>query len=265
MPNTTDVFNFLKSIAPLEMKMDNDNSGFLVGFGEAAVSKILLSLDITHEVISEARNSGAELIVAHHPLPFLPLKSVTDMDNTGHKIIRLLTSGISAICMHTNLDAAQGGVNDALANAAGIADTVFLSDDGVTSSGDRYSYGRFGFLPKPMPMREYLPMLKAALNAQGLRYHDAGKDVYKVAVVGGSGGDYFEHALKQGCDTFVTADIKYSLFIQAKEMGLNLIDGDHFSTENLVIAPLAEKLRAQFPDADIQVSKTHVPTAGFHI
>ena len=110
MATVSDVNNFLCSIAPVEMKMDFDNVGFLVGRSSAGVTKIIISLDITHDVISEALEIGAELVVSHHPL-FFSLKSVTDADITGAKIVRLLSSGVSAICMHTNLDAARCGGN----------------------------------------------------------------------------------------------------------------------------------------------------------
>ena len=268
MPTVNDVSEFLKSIAPIEMKMDFDNVGFLVGRSDGNASVILVSLDITQEVISEALDIGAGLIVSHHPL-FFSLKNVTDADITGRRIINLLTGGISAICMHTNLDAARGGVNDALAAAAGIAyagnDAEFLSEDGTLKTGETFSYGRVGFLETPLPLCEYLSFLKKALNTTGLRYHDAGRDVCKIAVVGGSGGDAMNSAVKQNCDTFITADIKYSLFLEAKEHGINLIDGDHFCTENLVIAPLSERIKTAFPNSEVIVSKKHSQTVKFYL
>ena len=266
MPTVNDVLEFLTSIAPVEMKMEFDNIGLLVGRSGGDASKIIVSLDITHDVISEALDTGAGLIVSHHPL-FISLKNVTDTDIAGDKAIRLLSGGISAICMHTNLDAARGGTGDTLAQAAGISkgfdEAELLAADGKLENGQVFSYGRFGLLEKPIPLREYLPLLKTSLNADGLRYHDAGKDVFKIACVGGSGGDALAHAVRQNCDTFITADIKYSAFLQAKELGINLIDGGHFPTENLLIAPLSEKLSAAFPEACVTVSKRHGQTVRF--
>jgi dinuclear metal center YbgI/SA1388 family protein len=266
MPSVSEVYEFLKSIAPIEMKMDFDNIGFLVGISNADASKMLLSLDITHDVITEALNIGAGLLVSHHPL-FFSLKSVTDADVTGRKVVLLLSGGMSAICMHTNLDAAIGGTNDALAAAAGISGdgepASLLSDDGTLQTGETFSYGRVGYLKSPLPLRDYLAFLKNALHSEGLRYYDAGLDVHKVAVVGGSGGSDLHHAVAHGCDTFVTADIKYDVFLEAKEQGINLIDGDHFCTENLVIGPMAKKLRLAFPDASVAVSRSHGQTAKF--
>jgi len=268
MPTVNDVYEFLNSFAPAEMKMDFDNVGFLVGSGKSPAEKVLVSLDITDDVISEALGAGSNLIVSHHPL-FFSLKSVTDADPAGAKVVRLIGGGVSAICMHTNLDAARGGVNDALAAAAGIAgdgaDAQLLSDDGRLPAGEVFSYGRVGCLKHPCPLREYLAFLKPALGTCGLRYHDARRDVFKVAVAGGSGGDMLGHAARHGCDTFVTADIKYSVFLQAKELGINLIDGDHFCTENVVTGALADKLRAAFPGAEVAVSERHAQTVKFFV
>ena len=267
MPTVNDVYEFLESIAPVAMKMDFDNVGFLVGRGDADVSRILVSLDITGEVISEALDYGAGLIASHHPL-FFSLTSVTDKDTTGRKIIRLLSGGVAAICMHTNLDAARGGTNDALAYATGIADhgkdSELLSEEGKLATGEAYSYGRVGYLKKPCPLGEYLEMLKKRLGTNGLRYYDAGKEVCKVAVVSGSGGGDLHHAVRHGCDSFVTADIKYDVFLEAKELGMNLIDGDHFCTENLVTGLLADKLQTAFPGTGVMVSKKHKQTVKFY-
>ncbi|MCL2152880.1 MAG: Nif3-like dinuclear metal center hexameric protein [Oscillospiraceae bacterium] len=267
MTTVNDVKDYLFSIASLEMKAGFDNVGFLVGRGGASIAKILVSLDITNEVISEAMDIGASLIVSHHPM-FFSLNSVTDADITGNQIVSMLSGGLSAICMHTNLDAARDGVNDTLAVKIGIAskdeEVELLSEDGRLSTGEVFSYGRVGHLKHPHSMVEYLEILKTALNANGLRYHDAGREVYKVAIVGGSGGDMIAHAVTKGCDTFITADIKYHVFLQAKEYGINLIDGDHFCTENVVIDVLADKLGAAFPDTEVAISRRHAQTAMFY-
>jgi len=268
MGTVREVYEFLCKIAPIEMKMDFDNVGLLVGRRDSTVTKILVSLDITNDVIAEASDFGAELIVSHHPL-FFSLKSVTDDDLTGKKIIKLLSGGMSAICMHTNLDAARGGVNDMLATAAGIADyyneAELLAEDGVLATGQAFSYGRVGYLKNPLSFSDYLRVLSKELPADGLRYYDAGRDVYKVAVVGGSGGDMLEHAIRHGCDTFVTADIKYNLFLEAKELGMNLIDGGHYCTENVVTGILSDKLAIEFPDTEILVSKRHGQVVQFYV
>ena len=261
MANVNDIFDFLNEIAPISLRDENDNVGFLLGRGDSHLFKIIVSLDITNDVISEAVDERAGLIVSHHPL-FFSLKSINDSDVTGARVLRLAENGIAAICMHTNLDAALGGVNDVLAKAVGIENPEPLAQDGRTADG-KFSCGRFGLLNKPFRMVEYLSMLKAALKTHGLHYYDAGRDVSKVAVVGGSGGVEFGEALKKGIDTFISADIKYHLFLEAKELGINIIDGGHFCTENVIIPPLAEKLSMAFPDLAVIISKKHCQTVEF--
>ena len=257
----------MKSIAPEKLAGKNDNVGFLVGAGCTPVKKLLVALDVTSGVIAEALDTGAELIVAHHPM-FFSLSSVTDANITGKKIISMLAGGVSAICMHTNLDAASGGVNDALAVAVGIADSGIdiqpLSDYDSLPGGENESYGKVGYLKIACSLHEYLKFLKTALDANGLRYYDAGRDVYKVALASGAGGVDWPNAVKSGCDTFITADIKYHLFLEAMEMGINLIDGGHFCTENVVSRVLVEKLGAAFPDIDVALSKTHKQVIRFY-
>jgi len=269
--NTTvsEVYSFLKTVAPLEMAMESDNVGFLVGISEGPVTKILVSLDITEKVISEALDVGAELILSHHPL-YYSLERVTDEDITGKRILHMLSGGLSAICMHTNLDATQGGVGDALAATAGISSHDSgrfepLSDAKRLPSGEIVSLGRVGTLDKPCKMEDYLLRLAEKLDTDGIKYYDAGRDVYKVAVVGGSGGGEWDNVVKSGSDTFVTGEVKYNHYLLAQEHGINLIEGGHFCTENLIIPVLAQKLRDNFSDIETLVSKSHTQTTKFFI
>lgn len=262
MSKVAEIMSFLEEIAPLELKVESDNPGLLVGLEDREVSRILVALDITDDVIKEAGAMGAELIVSHHPL-FFSLNKITSSDRTGLKIINLISGGISAICMHTNLDAAWGGVNDALARAAGLQNVKLLREERRDDSGKACGVGRVGELPDEMDFKSYLPYLKERINSGGLRYHDAGRPVKRVAVTGGTGGDYMQDAIAEGCDTFITADIKYSLFLEAKERGINLIDGDHFCTENTVCPVLAEHLMNKYPDVKVDISKVHTQTVQF--
>ncbi len=113
MATVQDIFSFLAKKAPVEKKLDFDNVGLLVGRSDRPVSRIVLALDIVDEVIEEAIALGADLIVSHHPL-FFSLKTVTDASWTGNRALTLAENRIAAICMHTNLYAAVGGVNDSL-------------------------------------------------------------------------------------------------------------------------------------------------------
>ena len=263
MPKVREIRDFFNEKAPFYMKMDFDNVGLLAGFCEVHVHRTLVALDITDEVIEEAANSGAELIVSHHPLIWEPLKHVTDDDDKGRKLIRMIRSGISAICLHTNLDTADGGVNDALMAALGARVTGLLAPHGTHPDGRPYGVARLGELDTPVDFFAFLERVKKNLHSNGLRYTYGGKPVHKLTCCGGAGGRDMQKAFDAGCDTYVTADLKYDHFLWAKEHGLNLIDADHFCTENVVVPVLAGLLRERYPEMETSVSQVHGQTAQF--
>ena len=253
MQTVGEIYQFLCELAPPELQLSFDNAGFLVGRKSSAVTRVLLALDITEPVVQEAIEQDAQLIVSHHPVIFGSINRITDQDG-GEKLLRLIENRIAAICMHTNLDIAQGGVNDVLMRTLGLEPSGALDADGC---------GRIGTLPSTMPLREFLGLCKERLGAEGLRYYDAGKPVSKLAVMGGAGAGAIADAVSAGCDTYVTADVKYHQFQLAAEHGLNLIDADHYYTENPVMSDLAEKLRGRFPDLQIELSQVHKAVASF--
>jgi dinuclear metal center YbgI/SA1388 family protein len=259
MPTVHEIYDLIDQMAPFETQMSFDNAGFLVGHGEAPVTKILVALDITQAVIQEAKELGAELIVSHHPIIFHPVKSITDQDPVGRRLLALAECGIAAICAHTNLDAVKGGVNDCLAQAAGLTELDQLCQDGVDRNGNPYGIGRVGVLQAggEPDLVTYAGMVKKALGANGVRYVDAGRPVHKVAVGGGACADMVTDALAKGCDTFVTSDVKYDGFLNARALGINLIDAGHYPTENVVVPALADYLRAKLPGVEVGQSARH--------
>lgn len=261
MTTVRDFDRFFAARIPYEMKEDFDNVGLLVGMNDTEVKKVLIALDITSWTVEEAVSFGAQLIISHHPL-FFSLKRITDSEPTGKTIVSLISSGISAICLHTNLDSAAGGVNDALLEMIGASGMGIL-DEAHESKLGAYGIGRYGELPEAETMTDFLARLKILLKTNGLRYHDAGRRVSRIAVCGGSGGEFLEKAVSLGCDTYITADIKYDRFLTAKELGINLIDADHFCTENVVVPVLERLVRESFPDVGTKISEIHTQTAKF--
>lgn len=249
MKRINDIYEYLQTLAPLNLQLGFDNAGIQIGRVSNPVSRVLLALDVTSEVVSEAAALGAELIVSHHPLIFTPIKNITD-----DTLLRLAREDIAVISMHTNLDIAEGGVNDVLLSLFNAERKDYLDEDNC---------GRVGELANELDLSEFLSLCKAALNANGLRYYDAGRKVKRIAVMGGSGGDYVADAVNKGCDTYITADIKHHQFLLAKELNINLIDADHYCTENPVIPAIAAKLQATFPDVEFVVSKVHKQVAQF--
>lgn len=250
------VYEFLQEKAPFELQEGFDNAGFLVGREGAAVTKILIALDITEQVAQEAVEQGAQLIVAHHPVIFGGIKSVTDQTVTGRILLSLAENGIAAICAHTNLDAVEGGVNDALALRLGLTDIGQLKQSGVDGQGRPYGIGRVGLVPE-QHLYDFAMAVKRLLGANGIRLVDGGKPVRTVAVGGGACADLMEDALTQGCDTFVTSDVKYHQFLEARALGLNLVDAGHFPTEDVVCPVLRNWLAKQFPHVSVSVSQRH--------
>lgn len=263
MESVKTIRDALNQRVPSYMKLDFDNVGMLVGFCDAEVTTVLCALDITDAVIEEAISLHAQLIVSHHPLIFEPLKRVTDDDIKGRKVIRMLQHGISGICLHTNLDTVSGGVNDCLMAALGARVTGLLSPHGTHPDGSPYGISRVGELPAPVEFGDFLARTKQRLNVSALRYVDGGKPVFHIACCGGAGGSDMRKAAEAGCDTYVTADLKYDHFLDAKDLGLNLIDADHFCTENVVVPHLKRLLLEIDPTLDVQISKVHKQTVCF--
>ena len=248
MTTVNDILKFVETLAPRELKMDWDNVGLNCGSRTAPVTRILVALDPFEHVCEEAAAWGADLLVTHHPLIFRPIPMVTDDAAITRGLMTLVRHDISHICAHTNLDCAPGGVNDALAAVLGL--------ENVESLGAYDGMMRCGLVPE-QSLDQFLGLVKEKLHCDGLRYCDGGNPVRKVAVGGGSCSDGLYDAVLAGCDTFVTSDVKYNGFWDAKEQGLTLIDAGHFHTENPVVAVLAAKLAEAFPEVDVKISETH--------
>ena len=258
MATVREIYQYLDGLAPFSLQMDFDNAGFLVGRGDRQVTRLLVSLDITEEVVAEAAELGCQLIVSHHPVIFFPAKSITDADPTGRTLLSLTERQIAAVCAHTNLDAVHGGVNDALAQKLGLVQVEQLKQDGVDDSGRPYGIGRVGNTAGvPMYAPAFAAFVKEALGANGVRYVDARRPVRRVAVGGGACADMLKDALSMGCDTFVTADVKYNGFLDAKALGVNLIDAGHYPTEQVVVPVLAKWLESGFPKVEVLTTQRH--------
>lgn len=263
MTTVADILQFVETLAPKYMKMDWDNVGLLCGSPATPVTKVLVALDPFEHVCQEAADWGAELIVTHHPLIFVAPKTVTDETSVGRSIRLLCRENISAINAHTNLDCAPGGVNDVLAATLGLENVTVIDPTGQDAQGRDWGLLRKG-TTKEQSLTDFLSHVKGALNCPNLRYVDGGKPVHHVAVGGGACGDELLEAFCAGCDTFVTADVKYNQFWDAQDLGLNLIDAGHFYTENPVTRYLAREIAAAFPEIQVKISESHTDCMKFY-
>lgn len=259
MPTVHEVEQAMFDWAPKELAADWDNVGHLLGDPDSQVFRVLVALDITEAVADEALALNCQLIVSHHPVmncKWLPVQSVREDRPQGHLLLKLLRNQISAICMHTNLDAAQNGVNDLLAKALHLADPVPLHESGI---------GRHGTLAEPIALPEFIRFVYKTLNCSGIRYAGDGRLVSHVAVGGGACGDFEADAIAAGCDTFVTSDLSYHQFLDAAGKGINLIDAGHFPTEDLVCGEIVSYLSARFPQLAVTKSASHGEVIQYYI
>lgn len=259
MTTVQQIYDALNGRAPFALQESWDNSGLLAGDPNAQVEKVLLALDITDQVIEEADELGAQLIISHHPLIFNPVKRMTlaPEDLLGRKLWHLARQNTAAICCHTNLDAVEGGVNTVLAQKLGLTCVGQLAQEGVDEQGRPYGIGRVGVLPDQLPLQDFLTLVQERLSPNSLRYAAGGKPVCRVAVGGGACGSMMMDALRAGCDTFVTSDLKYNHFLDAVELGLTVVDAGHFPTENLVLPTLCDWLKTDFPGLEVTISQAH--------
>ena len=236
----TALAGFLQEYAPFETAEAWDNAGVLVRCGEA-VTGVLCALDITPATVDEARAAGCNVIVSHHPVIFRPLKALSERDVPA----LLVRADVSAVCLHTNLDKAAGGVNDELAARLGLI-AVEPFAGGV---------GRVGLLTRPMRPDECAAFVSRALGAP-VKYADAKKNVVRVAVVSGSGGDFAGEAAALGADCLVTGEAGHHDALDALAAGVTLVAATHFSTEVLIADALARRIRAAFPTLRVLRSET---------
>jgi dinuclear metal center YbgI/SA1388 family protein len=227
--------------------MKDDKVGLQAGERHKPVRRVLVSLDVTQAVINEAVfTARADLIVSHHPMLY-GIDRLTDDTDGGAVLLALCQTGLAAIAMHTNLDAAEGGVNTVLAERLGLTD--------VRVFDEKYGIGRIGKLPRPTDVKTYALQCKSALGCAVVRYHDANRPVKTVALASGGGGLTLEDGIKTGCDTFVTGDVKHHEFLMAQNQDINLLGCGHFATENIIVPAVAEYLRKKFPKLTVTTSR----------
>lgn len=229
------IFDFLNSRFPVDTACGFDNVGLLVGNPEAKVKRALVSLDCDLKTADYAAQQGCELIVTHHPVIFEGLKNVL----SDSVVYTLIQKNISAISMHTNLDAGAGGVNDCLCAALGIKNTVPVA----AADGFLLRRGEIS----PVTAEEFAGQIKSALGGT-VKFVGCGHKIKNVLVCSGSGGGYLGEAVLNSCDALVTADVKHNQFIEAGNLGIALFDAGHFETERTVVEPLKRLLMQQFAD-----------------
>jgi len=241
----------LETVAPAMLAMAGDNVGLLVGPDHDEIQTVLVALDCTPDTAKEAAELGADLLLTHHPVFFNGVKRFLPDDPETAGAYALARHGIGLAAAHTNLDTAQGGVNDALAQALGVRDAVPFGADGM---------GRMGALEAPMKLGDFAAFVADALNAAVRLCGDDGKLVSRVAMIGGAAGERFPEARNAGADVYVTGECKHHHALAAMALGFAVIDAGHYETENVVLAALIKRLQELTPGVQYHLTRSEKPS-----
>jgi len=253
--NTCDVIEYLNELYPFAAQEKWDNSGYLVESSEQECSRILLSLDITSEAVDEADLKCAELIISHHPVIFEPRKRIKCSD----PVYKLIASGIGAVCMHTNLDIAEGGTNGVILRKLSSKLRICGEPEPFEELGGGNSLGWIVTLNEAVNARKLAEVCKEIFGCEYVRTsHISKKLVSKIAFCSGSGGSMLGLAGEKGCDALITGDVKHDVWIDANNYDIALLDCGHFHTENIVLEELRRVLEEKFPLLDIEIAETSV-------
>ncbi|NLM85391.1 MAG: Nif3-like dinuclear metal center hexameric protein [Clostridiales bacterium] len=228
------IFNWLNEVAPFETQEEFDNAGLQVGLMAASVSKVLLALDVTEAVVMDAVHIGAELIIAHHPLIFMPLRDMQLDKHVPGLLALMIKHNINLIAVHTNID--QSMDYSASAAVAGL-----LGLRGLRKQGN---YLFIGELPEALSALELQILTASTLHVPARLYGDPQQRIHTLAIAGGAYSEGFEEALASGADALLTGEVKHHHAVEAAARGFVLLDGGHYATEQPMMQPLALGLQS---------------------
>ncbi len=237
------------SVFPAHHTLEWDNCGLQVGDPEDKVERVLISLDVSHDTLSEAKALGCNLIVSHHPLLFRATKRIDASNPTGGLILKCARLGVSVLSFHTNVDAAPGGLADELCRILKVENPRPLTPEGI---------GRIGNVPPTEP-EELVELVLERLGLDGAQtVKGAEGPVERVAVCPGSGGDLMEVAISAEAQFYITGDVKYH---QAQEAAgrLWVLDAQHFHTE----LPFCRLMKRVLEEAGITCFTSKAQTSPF--
>ena len=247
-----DIISYMDSLYPFDLQEKWDNSGYLVESPVNECSTVVLSLDITNEVVAEAEAKGAELIISHHPVIFDARKRISTDDPVYH----LVQSGIGALCLHTNLDIANGGTNGVILWKLMEKFSISTAPQQLEELGGGCGLGWIVTLDEPVNADEFGKTLKQIFGCEYVRASlNSNKQLSKIAFCSGSGGSYLGLAQEKGCDALVTGDVKHDVWVSANNKDIALFDCGHFHTENIVLTELRRVLEERFPLLDVEISE----------
>ncbi len=251
MPTVATIADFLESYAPLWLAEDWDNVGLLVGDGNAAVRRLMTCLTVTPATVAEAIRQQADLVVAHHPIPFRPLKRLTSETTTGRLLLNLIAARVAVCSLHTAFDSAQGGINQRLAEGVGLQGIAPLIADEQGSGA-----GLYGWLDKPLTLTGLVALVEELLSIDHLQaVGNPGKEVRSVAVACGAADTFLAAARDQGADAMLLGEARFHTCLEAAAADLALVLPGHFASERFALEHLAGVISLQFSDVEVWASQ----------
>lgn len=240
--STEKIIEYLRKIAPEQYQEEWDNSGYQVRI-KNETEKVILCMDVTDKVIDHAVETGAKLIISHHPMIFTGIKIIDEDSYLGKNIIKLIENKISVYSSHTSLDVSDKGVNVALAEALGLPIVEnFAMTDSTT----------IGYVLENNIGDE----IYERLNALGAIFYGKKVPVERIAIVGGSGMSYFDEVVSRGLNMYITGDVKHHDGQRAYEENISLVDLTHYGSEKFVLDKLKELLEEKFT-IDVEIIDTN--------
>lgn len=239
-----ELLNYLDEKAPFASAEGFDNVGLLIGDGNTEIAGVCCCLDITHDIIKEAHEKGANLIVSHHPVIFSGLKTIPEWS----VVPSLIRNNISVIAMHTNFDKAENGVNETLAE---LLDFNIIDIPDYEQFHDGFGLVcnvALGYTPEHLA--EYC---KEKLSLGGVRYSSHKNVINRIALCCGAGidADVMQYARENAVDAVISGDIKHNFWIEAENCGITLIDAGHFGTEKAAAHRLAKLVTEKIPSVPV--------------
>ena len=237
-----DIIAPIEEFAPLSLQESYDNAGLIVGrLDDELQGGVLLAVDVTEEVISEAIEKGCGLIITHHPIIFHPLKRLNSASVVERCVEMAIRHNIALYACHTNLDSAPNGMSWRVGEMIGLQDMQVLQP-----TADGAGFGVVGTLAEPMAECDFLKQVKQTFSVEALR-HSAllSREVKRVAICTGAGASLMREAKASGCDVYLTADLKYNDFY-TPDSHFVVVDMGHFESEFCAIAILFDILSKIF-------------------
>jgi dinuclear metal center YbgI/SA1388 family protein len=245
----------LMTLADLKYAEDWDNSGLQCGNRDKEIRKVFIALDATNEVIDQAIEFGADLLLTHHPLIFSPLSSIDSEDYIGKRIYRLIQNDIVLYAMHTNFDVCC--MREALDSRIGLEDVRPLE---VLPGYSDMGIGSVGTLDTEMTLQSLMDRILERFGISNVKlFGNPDTKVRKVGVLGGSGKSEIDLAVAAGCDVYISGDIDHHSGIDALEKGIAVIDAGHYGLEHVFSEYMREYLESKFKDIEISLEIKHEP------